>query len=58
MNCPECGAIMYVMNSKLITRNDDTPDKKTEIIRVQTLQCHNKVCGYTKTVEHNLSEQE
>ncbi len=58
MDCPKCGAIMYIMDSKLTARHDDTPDEKTEIVRVTTLQCHNKACGHTEKIERIINNQE
>lgn len=57
MDCPVCGVTMYVVDSKLITRNDDTPEKETVIVRVQTLQCHNPSCRHTERIEHIIESK-
>lgn len=52
MQCPKCSIDMTVRYDGVECKNDDTPDKPTEVYSLQSLICRNPKCGnYERVVE-------
>lgn len=52
MLCPLCKIEMRINETRHVIKNDDTPDKPTELYLEQDLVCRNKKCSnYGKVVQ-------
>ena len=52
MKCPLCNVEMRIVKSRMVVKNDDTPDIPTKLFVEQELSCLNKGCAnFESTVE-------